>query len=307
MTESRKIVTAQGGEWMGSYGLCPCPICQPEGRKDQRGLSVKDGGGKTLMTCHKSGCSAPDIFTALQDRGIIEGKGGATYTPPDPKTVQQERAQREAQARKTQKYVDDIWAQSVPVQGTVAQTYLEQVRGLHGAQWAKMARTLRFHPNLKHTRTGQYLPAMVARVRGPDGQALGLHRTYLAPDGSGKADLQGGAKMMLGACARGAVRFGKDREIMALAEGIETALSVGLSGRMTVWATLSTSGMKAVVLPPLPMASVVIIAADNDPAGIAAAKQAAQRFESEGRTVSIIHPPTPGHDFNDVLRGATNV
>lgn len=300
MSEAHRIIDALGGDHMAGYGLAPCPICQPERRRDQRGLSVKDGGDKTLLTCHKSGCAAPDIFKALGDMGIIESKGSGSYKPP---SAAEQKAEREAKARNTQKICDDIWAQTVPIMGTPAQKYLENMRGLHGGQWAKMARTLRFHPNLKHTPSGAFMPAMVARVRGPSGKAMGLHRTYLRPDGMGKADLKSGAKMMLGACAKGAVRFGKDRPVMALAEGIETALSVGLAGRMAVWATLSTSGMKAVVLPPLPMAAVVIIAADNDPAGLAAAREASQRFEREGRTVSIICPPSAGQDFNDVLMG----
>ncbi|MGV6840441.1 MAG: DUF7146 domain-containing protein [Planktomarina sp.] len=304
MTEARQIIEALGGDHMAGYGLAPCPICQPEGRRDQRGLSVKDAGGKTLLTCHKSGCPAPDIFKVLHDAGIVERGGKGSYTPPSADQRKAERESRQERAAKTAKFCNDLWAQSKPIMGSVAQNYLENVRGLKGAQWAKMERTLRFHPNLKHTPSAGHFPAILARVRGPNGKAMGLHRTYLAPDGSGKANVQGGsAKMMLGSCARGAVRFGKDREIMALAEGIETALSIGLSGRMTVWATLSTSGMKAVEMPPLPMAAVVIIAADNDPAGLAAAQQTATRLEGEGRTVSIIHPPRAGQDFNDVLMG----
>jgi hypothetical protein len=131
---------------------------------------------------------------------------------------------------------------------------------------------------------------------------MGLHRTYLRPDGSGKADLQGGAKMMLGACGGGAVRFGPDRPVIALAEGIETALSIGVASRLTVWATLSTSGLKGLILPPPPIAEVIVIAADNDPAGLAAAEDAATRFEAEGRAVSVIAPQSEGADFNDVLR-----
>ena len=91
--------------------------------------------------------------------------------------------------------------------------------------------------------------------------------------------------------------------MIALAEGIETAFSVGVASRLTVWATLSTSGLKGLILPPLPVAGVIVIAADHDSAGLAAAEEAAARFEAEGRAVSIIAPQAEGADFNDVLRG----
>jgi DNA primase len=61
--------------------------------------------------------------------------------------------------------------------------------------------------------------------------------------------------------------------------------------------------MKALILPPPPVGEVVIIAADHDEAGLAAAELTAARLEAEGRAVSIIHPLKPGTDFNDLLRG----
>ena len=130
---------------------------------------------------------------------------------------------------------------------------------------------------------------------------MGIHRTYLNLDGSGKADVQG-AKMMLGRASGGAVRFGKDNRVIAIAEGLETALSLSMASRLTVWACLSTSGMKGLILPPMPTAEVIVIAADHDDAGLAAAEITAARFEAEGRAVSIITPQTKGADFNDVLR-----
>ena len=56
---------------------------------------------------------------------------------------------------------------------------------------------LLFHPDLTYwdTRTGH--PAMVAPVRDAAGEIIAVHRTYLADDGSGKADLPK-PRMMLG-------------------------------------------------------------------------------------------------------------
>lgn len=302
MTEARNIVQALGGEWRTNYGLCPCPICQPERRRDQRGLSVTESGGRTLLRCHKTGCPAPDLFTELRAQGIVQGTGHSLQR--SPAEMARERETRRQQKARTQRYCDDLFSQSVPITGTPAETYLEG-RGIH-LQGSKVRNTLRYHPAMPHTRTKQDVPAMVARLRGPDGRPMGIHRTYLRPDGSGKAELLGGAKLMLGPCGGGAVRFGPDRPVIALAEGIETALSIGVASRLTVWATLSTSGLKGLILPPPPVAEVVVIAADHDPAGLAAAEEAAARFEAEGRAVSVIAPQTEGQDFNDVLRGGAS-
>lgn len=298
MTEAERITRALGGDWRHGQGLAPCPICQPEGRRDQRALSLSDSGGRLLVHCHKSGCS---VLNELRNRGMVEGRGQPSAAP-DPAELARKRAEdqrREAQRLKTAR---ELFAAGVSCEGTPAETYLAEVRGIHGLRFGKMVATLRYHPGALHTPSGLHLPAILAQIRGPKGEALGIHRTYLRPDGSGKAEVSP-AKMMLGPSSGGAVRFGPDGRVIALAEGIETALSVSRASRLTVWATLSTSGLKGLILPPPPVAEVVIIAADHDEAGLAAAEVTAARLEAEGRAVSVIYPPKPGADFNDVLRG----
>lgn len=298
MTEAEHITRALGGDWRHGHGLAPCPVCQPEGRRDQRALSISDGAGRLLVHCHKGGC---DVLGELRRRGLVEGRAQPS-APPDPAEVERRRAEERRRDARRLKSAHDLFAAGVSCEGTPAQAYLEG-RGIHGLRFAKMRATLRFHPGAMHTPSGANLPAMLAQIRGPQGEALGVHRTYLRADGSGKADVPS-AKMMLGPASGGAVRFGPDGRVIALAEGIETALSISRASRMTVWATLSTSGLKGLILPPLPVAEVVIIAADHDAAGLAAAEVTAARLEAEGRAVSVIFPPKPGADFNDVLRGA---
>jgi phage/plasmid primase-like uncharacterized protein len=88
-------------------------------------------------------------------------------------------------------------------------------------------------------------------------------------------------------------------------EGIETVLSAVQATGLAAWAALSTSGLVALVLPPLPLAATVVILADNDRngAGARAARSAAARWVTEGRRVRLAMPPEPGTDFNDVLLG----
>jgi hypothetical protein len=192
----------------------------------------------------------------------------------------------------------DIWNQSDPAPNTAVETYLRS-RGIT----LPIPACLRFHPSLKHTPSGTVGPAMVALITGPDGAPLGIHRTYLARDGIGKADITP-QKMTLGPCRGGAVRLGEIQpgKSLAIAEGIETALSVAQASQIPAWAALSAEGVKNVALPP--EVKAVIVAADNDinGTGLRAAREAADRFQREGRSARTTMPPDAGTDFNDLLQ-----
>jgi len=85
-------------------------------------------------------------------------------------------------------------------------------------------------------------------------------------------------------------------------EGIETGLSLCsglLNGSMEVWAALSTSGIRGLVLPDLKSRNI-IVAADGDTAGRSAALELSERATRLGWNVSNLDAPD-GQDFNDVL------
>jgi putative DNA primase/helicase len=71
------------------------------------------------------------------------------------------------------------------------------------------------------------------------------------------------------------------------------------TGRVA-WAALSTSGMRGLDLPK--NIRNVIVLADGDEPGEAAARDCAWRWKREGRRVRIARPPQ-GMDFNDMLVG----
>ncbi len=83
-------------------------------------------------------------------------------------------------------------------------------------------------------------------------------------------------------------------------EGIETCLAAMQATRRPAWAALSTSGLRALDLPE--QARKVIVLADGDDPGGAAARDAALRWKREGRSVRVARPPR-GCDFNDLLLG----
>jgi hypothetical protein len=145
--------------------------------------------------------------------------------------------------------------------------------------------------------SGEERPMMVGLVEHAELGPCGISCTYLAIDGSQKATLDP-VRMFHGVVKGGAVRLAPAVERLAIAEGIETALSFMQIRRVPTWAALSADGVKCVVLPK--QVKHAIIAADSDPAGIQATYVAARRFLGEGRRVTISRPPA-GLDFNDVL------
>lgn len=64
MTDAQHLTQALGGHWRGQSGNAPCPVCQPERRPDQDGLSLRNTRGRLLLHCHKSACAFADIVRA---------------------------------------------------------------------------------------------------------------------------------------------------------------------------------------------------------------------------------------------------
>lgn len=279
MMTAEILTLALGGDWHGQSGLAPCPVCQPERRGDQRGLSVSSNGEKLLARCHKSDCTFRDIMRAA-------GALPDAVSRPAPSAEQSCSTDAEKKAQAARR----IWENSRPLAGTKGAAYL---RGRNIT--CPLPESLRWVPDCFHQPSGRFLPAIVARV-----STGGIHRTFLETAGK---QLVPRAKMMLGPCSGGAVRLSGAAGKLVVAEGIETALSLmcgPLEGPAEVWAALSTAGMRALHLPAQP--GDLIIAPDNDPAGMAAARALEDRARSLGWSVFRMPPPEGCNDWNDHLR-----
>lgn len=286
MADARTLTLELGGKWYRSYGAAPCPVCQIEGRQQQNALTLADGtNGRLLLNCKKSACDFMDILEAA---GVAPG----SYTPPDPFELARREAERRAETTKRAMQANRLWGKTQPIAGTIAETYLR-----NRAITCEVPNTLRFHPECWHA-TAKRLPALVALIEG--GEGFAVHRTYLRADGSGKADIEP-AKLMLGAVAGGAVRLTEGPGPLVVAEGIETALSLAsglLRQPATVWAALSTSGIRGLRLPEQP--GRLTIAPDGDTAGREAANALAARAHALGWEVLLL-PAPDGRDWNDIL------
>jgi putative DNA primase/helicase len=231
-----------GREWRGA-----CPACGYVGA-----FALTDGKYSPIGWC-ANGCDQPDIARALGDpRKVVspvpKGK--------DARSIQDrlERAER-------------IWRGSKTVLGSPAGHYL----GVRGIGHLIACADLRFrtdcpHPSSTPERTVR-LPALVAAVRDVDGRFVGVHRTFLRRDGSGKAEIEP-RKASLGPVWGGAVRLTPLEQVIAanelvIGEGIETSASAGPLIGLPAWAALTAGNLASGVVLPSSIRKVVI-AADRD-------------------------------------------
>ncbi len=245
------------------------------------------GGDALGLVAHMRGCAMRDAWEwALDWLGVSDRRD----IPPRPhRPVESPETQQEAS--RTLGLARTIWTEAQPAAGTLVEIYLA-LRGLVLPADAP----LRFHPACP--RGAERLPAMVALMTSPQSsKAVGVHRTFLRHDGSGKAD--GQAKMMVGNA--GVIRLaagpGAQRRL-GVAEGIETSLAVMQRGWCPVWAAASAGGIRA--FPVLPDIEELHLFADGDDAGLGAARECGRRWAAAGRKARAIWPPAG--DWNDALR-----
>jgi putative DNA primase/helicase len=278
------IAKALGARKAGCGWTARCPA------HDDRSpsLSIRDADdNKVLVHCH-AGCDQERVIAALRGRGLWAENARraarhARHRAPIERKPDNDDAIRSQAALA-------IWQSAKPAPGT----YLAS-RGI----CVPTPDALRFHAGLKHPSGGLW-PAMVALVaNGASGTPIAIHRTFLARNSVEKATVDP-QKMMFGPCRGGAVRLADPSDVLMVGEGIETCLAAMLASGHPAWAALSTSGLRGLDLPK--DVREVIVLADGDEAGEAAAQDCALRWRRQGRRVRIARPPH-GLDFNDLLLG----
>ena len=182
--------------------------------------------------------------------------------------------------------------------GTLVETYLRNrgIKAVHDAG------ALRFHPRCYYrpddSSPTETWPAMIAAVTDLSGAITGAHRTWLAPDGFGKAPVDTPRRAMGGLLGH-AVRFGAADDVLAVGEGIETMLSLRCAlPAMPMAAALSANHLAALLLPPT--LRRLYIARDADAAGDTALAALTERAEAAGIEALALSPRMG--DFNEDLR-----
>jgi len=270
----------------------PCPICSGKDR-----YRFDDKGGRGTWIC--SHCGSGDGFKLLQ--GVLGWSFSEAAKQVDRivGTVQPGPIALERTDASKVQALTQVWSGSRPVtRGDPVWQYLNRRLGLE-----IVPADLRLHPGLRYTdEDGRDLgrfPAMVARIRYPDGSGVSIHRTYLTDEGH-KAPVPQTKKIMAGKPLNtGAVRLGAAGRTLGIAEGIETALAASQRFGVPVWAATNAVLLEAWVPPE--GVERVLIAGDNDASftGQAAAFGLARRLVQKGRAVEIRLPDQVGKDWAD--------
>lgn len=305
MTFHSRTVDAAKGKWRGillELGLPetalkdrhgPCPLC---GGDDRFRWDNKDGRGTYI--CGQ--CGAGDgmkmalEYTGKEYKvvaGLIDGMLG---------NLKVEAPRPDLSPEKRRNILRDTYKATQPIQpGDLAHTYLT-TRGVEELIYPD---ALRFAPRLKDGEGG-VRPAMVAMV-GVPGMAkfVSMHRTFLKPDGTRKAEMASPRKLMAGELSDGACVMLSEYVPggpIGIAEGIETAMSASALYDMPVWAAIN-SALLSKWQPPEGCTEVAIFA-DNDQklGGQAAAYGLGHRLAVKGIAVTVHVPDRIGADFNDI-------
>ena len=210
----------------------------------------------------------------------------------------------------------DAWRNASPATGSLVEHYL-QGRGIT----CPLPASIRFLPRQRNWSDGGTHPAMISLVQRVPGDGdpdaargavslidAGAHYTFLQTDGPDGPVVKAAiptCKLTLGQLRHGGVWLSPVDEIgerLAVAEGIETALSVIQITKLPTVAALSAAGMQSLRWPP--QVRLLWIAADNDATGLRAAEVLLGRVLRAGLQAHIKVPAKGKNDFNDLLRGA---
>ncbi|MER9233641.1 toprim domain-containing protein [Mesorhizobium sp. M0622] len=241
-----------------------CPLCGPDRRSPINRLRPVLRVWATVpgfMSFHCARCG---------ERGFARQDGARSQNGEELARIRAEITEREkSEAEKQLGKALWLWRQRRPIAGSIAEAYLREVRGYRGP----LPATLGFLPP-----RGEYPPAMIAAfgiaaepepgvLAIEDSAVRGVHLTRLRANGSGKAENP--AKVMVGRSAGFPIVLAPPNDLLglAIAEGIEDALSVYQATGLGAWAAGSAGRMPALSAQIPDWIDCVTIAADPDAAG----------------------------------------
>lgn len=285
----RLIVAALGGDLYGGGTRASVPA--PGHSAADRSVSLWMTEGRIVI----HGFGAADwrvVRDDLRARGFIDSdgrllseRGGGRSPPPRP-----DLRHRLDTARR-------LWAETAALTpGDPADHYLRR-RAVVGG---RSAFGLGFHPRVPlsvYRQGGRTAPALIARISDAEDRLTGIEVAYLAPNGLPAPGLRVGRKTVGRVPPGAAVRLCPAAPTLLVAEGVITTLSAMERFGLPGWALMGAANL-AVWRPPLE-AGRILIAADRDPAGLAAAARLSRRLRRAGLAVQVASPQPPFGDWNE--------
>lgn len=287
------VVRVVGGDLYagGRRANIPAPGHSPS----DRSVSLLLSQGRVVA----HGFGAADWRVVLEDlrrRGLVDARGrlcndGGIDGGRDPPPRPDRRARILAATR--------LWDEAVQIcMGGPAARHLR----LRGVAFGAMRPDLRQHgavPISVYRPGRRRLPALMAGIREQAGAITAVELVYLSPNGHRSPNATPARKTVGVVPPGSAVRLSVPESRLLVAEGVMTTLSAMARFGLPGWALLS-AGNLAAWAPPPGVASV-LIAADRDTAGQAAAATLAGRLRRAGLACCIATPPPPWGDWNEAL------
>ncbi len=287
MSTFNEIVSALHGKRSGNGYLACCPAHDDKNPS----ISLEEGSdGKILFHCHV-GCSQDSVMSALRSKGLM---GQSSFTS------------SKRQSKSKTELALSIWDESKEASHPAAnplQLYLDN-RGLKNCT---VPTTIRLHPALPYYADGKMVgtyPALIAKITNQEGILVAVQRIYLTDDGHKAAVPE--VKKSLGPMRGNAANLDPPSPVMAIAEGIETALAVRMATQLPACAAISAKGMEEVELPDQVQELHIFADKNASETGQKTAKILAEKLTNIGKKVFIHLPEEPipegqkGVDWLDV-------
>jgi putative DNA primase/helicase len=276
------IANALGGKRSGRQYACRCPAHEDHSPS----LIVFDGHSSVQVRC-MAGCHNDEVIAALRKRGIWQS-GGRPIEPLAHEPSSQSVMDDVPLLPQTHRELGlDIFSRGDDMRGTLAHRYLDS-RNIPIPK--RSFNFMRYVPWCPRGRLR--VPALVALMRTVEDDApAAIQRVMLDAEGRKLC------AMMLGPSGRAVMKLGAERPPMArlyVCEGLETGLALLGAGYRPVWALGSAGAMAR--FPKIEVEELVICA-DNDTAGLDAAKACRKRY---GRA-TIWKPHGENLDFADII------
>jgi putative DNA primase/helicase len=312
----------------------PCPV---HGSNHRHGDGLRcpryfgESGALVCNTCGETrngfetvmflnGWSFKEAVTAVMDYWGIDnpfepGKVRERRPVPEPVVYAPDPAEIAAEDEQAARRLVETWSESIPITDPaagIAHRYLRS-RGLTPIYGDFPA--LRFHPRLfwmdKETGEIRHFPAILCLTTYPDGTRVSIQRHYLDPEGR-KAPVEPNRKMMPPLSTKpingSATQLDPAGIVLAVAEGLESALSARSLSGLPTWACHSTTFLEHVQIPDHTRYVVVFGDKDAKGGGQRAATALVERLRQEGRRAVVYLPPfdlpadAKSVDWNDPVK-----
>lgn len=266
--------------------------------------------GRPLVHCF-AGCDQLSVIDALMRAGLWP-EGPVERDPSSPHRFTTKPDGLDEDGRRQRQRAIEIWRDRLPIAGTPAEDYLRK-RGITGP----LPDCLAFGSAIPYWHSindrpaivGRY-PALLASITLEFGTLAAVQITYLDNTSPTKATIIAPdtgellrVKKIRGVMEHASVKLAQPRDILGIAEGVETAMSASILFRYPTWAVCGVERLPMVKIPE--GVRQVVIFRDAGKAGGRLANKAFDVYSAQGFEVLVCGPDEPHGDHNDwLLAGA---